>query len=125
MGERILQQILAYFESPYRVSFTVPLKPVGTIFQQRVWRQMSKIPPGQVQTYGELATSLHTSARAVGNACRANPIPLIIPCHRVVAKHSLGGYAGRTNGRLLDMKQWLLEHEQPSLTGNANRFNTA
>ncbi|NIQ09795.1 MAG: methylated-DNA--[protein]-cysteine S-methyltransferase, partial [Gammaproteobacteria bacterium] len=56
MGERILQQILAYFESPYRVSFTVPLKPVGTIFQQRVWRQMSKIPPGQVQTYGELAT---------------------------------------------------------------------
>ncbi len=62
-------------------------------------------------TYGGLATKLGSGARAVGNACRQNPISIIIPCHRVVAANGLGGYAGHTQGKVLDRKRWLLTHE--------------
>ncbi len=83
----------------------------ATPFQQKVWRELEKIPPGQVVTYGELANKLGTSARAVGNACRQNPIPVVIPCHRVVSANGIGGYAGDTGGDLLKIKSWLLQHE--------------
>jgi len=89
----------------------VPLAPGGTLFQQRVWMALRQIPPGERFTYGELAKRLGTSPRAVGGACRANPIPLLIPCHRVVAAHGLGGFAGETEGHWLRIKRWLLEHE--------------
>jgi methylated-DNA-[protein]-cysteine S-methyltransferase len=62
-------------------------------------------------TYGELARQLNTSARAVGNACRANPIPLVIPCHRVVSKSDIGGFSGSRNGAPVKSKTWLLGHE--------------
>ncbi len=89
----------------------LPLAPTGTPFQQRVWRALREIAPGQRLTYGELAARLGTSARAVGNACRANPLPLLVPCHRVVAANGLGGFAGEREGTRLEIKRWLLEHE--------------
>lgn len=94
------------------VTRPVPLAPQGTPFQRRVWQAMGKIPPGQTRRYGELAQELGSSARAVGGACRANPIPLLIPCHRVVAASGQGGFAGAQDGRLVELKRWLLTHEQ-------------
>ena len=92
--ERAKQQLDAYFDGDRR-DFDLPLAPAGTAFQQRVWRAMREIPCGQVRTYGALAATLKSSARAVGGACGANPIPVIIPCHRVVAADGrLGGYSG-------------------------------
>jgi methylated-DNA-[protein]-cysteine S-methyltransferase len=88
------------------------LAPAGTAFQKRVWRELMRIPPGAVRTYGELARRLGTSARAVGGACRANPIPILIPCHRVVAAGGEGGFLGRTRGSAMALKRWLLEHER-------------
>ena len=108
--QRVVEQIMAYCQSPQRM-FDLPLELEGTEFQQGVWRALLTIPPGQVKTYGELARELKTSPRAVGNACRQNPVPLIIPCHRVVAKQGIGGFGGVTQGRVLAIKQQLLRHE--------------
>ena len=76
-----------------------------------MWRELKNIPSGKVVSYGELAKRLGTSARAVGNACRKNPVPVVIPCHRVVSATGIGGYAGDTSGDLLKIKSWLLQHE--------------
>lgn len=86
-----------------------PLAPAGTAFQQSVWRALLKIPCGSVKTYGQLAAELKTGSRAVGQACRSNPIAILIPCHRVVAAGDIGGYMGNTGH--LHIKRWLLEHE--------------
>lgn len=83
----------------------------GTAFQKNVWRELRRIPSGTVLTYGEIASKLGTSARAVGNACRHNPIPVVVPCHRVIAAAGIGGYAGDTAGGRLNIKTWLLQHE--------------
>jgi methylated-DNA-[protein]-cysteine S-methyltransferase len=72
---------------------------------------MLAIPPGEVRTYGALARKLRSSARAVGNACRANPVPMVVPCHRVVGATGLGGYMGAFTGDPLAIKEWLLRHE--------------
>ncbi len=92
-----------------------PVKPIevapGTPFQQQVWRELTRIPFGETRSYGELATNLNSSARAVAGACRRNPLPLLVPCHRVVAKHGLGGFMGKTEGQALAIKRWLLQHE--------------
>lgn len=90
---------------------SLPLNLQGTDFQIRVWLVLAKIRPGQVRTYGDIAKELNTSPRAVGNACRSNPVPIIIPCHRVVSARGIGGFAGATSGRRLDAKRWLLAHE--------------
>ncbi len=92
----------------------LPLAPDGTHFQKKVWQALLGIPPGATLTYGELARRLETSPRAVGGACRANPVPLLIPCHRVVARNGLGGFAGRRRGTWPDFKARLLAHEQRS-----------
>ena len=90
----------------------LPLRPSGTAFQRRVWDQISAIPNHQTRTYGELAKALHNAPRAVGQACGANPFPLVVPCHRVVATGGgLGGFARQRGGFLLDVKRWLLAHE--------------
>lgn len=107
---RAVEQLQAYFLDPH-APFTIPLTLEGTRFQQRVWEALQAIPPGTALTYGELAQQLGTAARAVGGACRANPIPILIPCHRVVARQGLGGYAGEVTGDPLGMKRWLLRHE--------------
>jgi methylated-DNA-[protein]-cysteine S-methyltransferase len=104
------RQLEAYFADPCR-PFDLPLALPGTPHQQKVWRALRRIPPGKVRTYGELAKILHSSPRAVGNACRANPIAIIVPCHRVVGATDLGGYMGSRAGVGLDMKRWLLAHE--------------
>ncbi len=89
-----------------------PLAPAATPFQQRVRAALIAIAPGCRMTYGELARFLGSSARAVGGACRANPIPLLVPCHRVVAACGVGGYAGAVDGPRLEFKRWLLAHER-------------
>jgi methylated-DNA-[protein]-cysteine S-methyltransferase len=90
----------------------IPLATKGTDFQQRVWRYMQAIPVGETRSYGEVAKALNSSAQAVGNACRANHFPIVIPCHRIVAKSDLGGFAGKTKGNEMIVKQWLLNHER-------------
>jgi methylated-DNA-[protein]-cysteine S-methyltransferase len=104
------EQLSRYFAEP-RSSFDVTTDNQGTAYQRRVWRALQQIPAGQTRTYGQLAEQLHSSPRAVGNACRQNPVPLLVPCHRVVAANGLGGFGGETQGKRLAMKRWLLEHE--------------
>ncbi len=82
-----------------------------TAFQEKVLKQLLLIPYGETRSYGEIAKILKTSPRAVGNACRNNPLPIIIPCHRVVAANGIGGYAGETEGVILDIKYQLLHLE--------------
>jgi len=89
----------------------VPIAVTGTPFQRRVWAALRAIPPGQTLTYAALARDLGTGARAVGGACRANPCPIAVPCHRVVAANGLGGFAGDSSGRRLEVKRRLLRHE--------------
>jgi len=110
LSRHVLRQLQAYFRNPQH-HFSVPLAPAGTPFQRRVWDALQRIPSGTTLSYGELARRLGSSARAIGGACRANPIPVIIPCHRVVAAHGIGGFMGVTNGRGLHLKQSLLDHE--------------
>jgi methylated-DNA-[protein]-cysteine S-methyltransferase len=106
----IIEALQAYLRDP---SLPLTIEPLleGTPFQCRVWRRLMQIPPGETMTYGQLAQQLNSSPRAVGNACRANPCPLVVPCHRVVGKQGLGGFAGRTSGPKLQLKIWLLTHE--------------
>ncbi|TQV79977.1 methylated-DNA--[protein]-cysteine S-methyltransferase [Denitrobaculum tricleocarpae] len=102
------RQLEAYFEGTLR-DFALPLAPAGTAFQRRVWHEMAKIPYGETMTYGQLADKSDSVARAVGGACGANPIPIIIPCHRVLGGGGkLGGFSG---GLGPDSKRALLEHE--------------
>lgn len=99
-----------YFRDP---AFTpsLELDIGGTPFQRRVWRALTGIPSGTTLTYGALARKLGTSARAIGGACRRNPVPIVVPCHRVVAAGGAGGFMGHSGGRPLDIKSWLLRHE--------------
>ncbi len=94
--------------------FTVDFKVEGTDFQKSVWQIISSIKQGETLTYSDIARQLDSSARAVGNACRANPVPIIVPCHRVVSKSGLGGFAGQREGNNVSVKTWLLEHERCS-----------
>ena len=110
LARRVCAQLKAYFADP-RTRFDLPLAPGGTQFQQRAWRALQRIPSGTARTYGELARTLKSAPRAVGCACRANPIPIVVPCHRVVAASGPGGFMGATRGRAMDIKRWLLEHE--------------
>lgn len=105
-------QLQAYFENP-AFAFDLPLKLSGTRHQLAVWEAMQAIAPGDTCTYGELARTIGSSARAVGRACGANPIPLVVPCHRVIgAGGALGGFMGaRSEGFELSVKRWLLAHE--------------
>lgn len=108
--ENTLSQLDNYFCSA--ISFlSIPLAPQGTPFQRSVWHELSEIPLGETRTYGDIANKLNSSPRAVGNACRNNPIQIIIPCHRVISAKGIGGYAGETEGRQLNIKRWLLKHE--------------
>ena len=75
--------------------FTVPLAPRGSAFQLRFYNALCAIPYGETRTYGDLAKMLEVTPQAIGQACGANPIPILIPCHRVLAADGLGGYSGR------------------------------
>jgi methylated-DNA-[protein]-cysteine S-methyltransferase len=92
--------------------FGLPLAPAGTHFQRRVWAVVASIPLGETRSYGEVATLIHSGPRAVGNACGANPYPIVVPCHRVIAANqALGGFGKQGGGFLLEVKKWLLQHE--------------
>ncbi len=106
----VARQLQGYFNGGL-TEFSLPLRLQGTDFQIRVWNSLVMIKPGSVRSYGEIAQELNTSPRAVGNACRSNPVPVIIPCHRVVSASGIGGFAGTTGGRHLEIKRWLLNHE--------------
>jgi len=106
--EETIRQLIEYFEDKRR-QFDLPLEYIGTEFQQRVWKELTKIPYGQTISYGQLANRLGSAklVRAIGNANGKNPIGIIVPCHRVIGNNGdLVGYAGG-----LWRKQWLLEHE--------------
>ena len=107
----VQSELNRYFENP-NFDFTIELSLAGTPFQRQVWDALQNIPLGETQTYGQLARQLNTSPRAVGNACRRNPVPIVVPCHRVVAQHGQGGFAGETQGAMMAIKNWLLQHEK-------------
>ena len=107
---KVCAQLEAYFADA-DFQFNLPLNLSGTAHQMKVWQAMRDIPSGQVRTYGDLAASLHSSPRAVGQACGNNPSPIVIPCHRVVSKAGLGGFMHRADNGALDIKRWLLGHE--------------
>lgn len=109
-SEQLEREFSAYFGNPSH-RFDLPVRLRGTAFQRRVWNALREISSGSVMTYGELAAKLHTSPRAVGNACRSNPCPIVVPCHRVVSANGLGGYGGHTTGPVAERKRWLLQHE--------------
>jgi methylated-DNA-[protein]-cysteine S-methyltransferase len=113
LAQRVVDQLHAYCaDSSSQIN--LPLAIEGTDFQRRVWDQIARIPPGSTATYGELARRLNGEARAVGQACGDNRLPLAIPCHRVVAATGIGGFAHHRGGAYERIKRWLLVHEAGS-----------
>ncbi|MDH4325222.1 MAG: methylated-DNA--[protein]-cysteine S-methyltransferase [Betaproteobacteria bacterium] len=110
LAERAARQLERYRDDP-DAPFDLPLAIEGTPFQRAVWNAMCAIPRGHTRTYGELARELGGEARAVGQACGDNRLPIVIPCHRVVAADGIGGFAHATDGYLIEAKRWLLLHE--------------
>ncbi len=110
--DRAREQLQAYFDGDLQ-EFALPLAPAGTVYRRAVWRALSCIPYGETRSYQDIAVKAGGSARSVGQANGRNPIPLIIPCHRVVAATHIGGYSG---GDGLPTKRWLLALENPNQT---------
>lgn len=120
-SREVIRQLEAYFKNPqFKFELAVDMK--GTGFQKCVWDALTRIPSGKTLSYGELAVQLKTHARPIGGACSKNPIPIVIPCHRIVsADGGLGGYAGHISDEVLDMKpldikRWLLRHENATFS---------
>jgi methylated-DNA-[protein]-cysteine S-methyltransferase len=110
LAAKAARQLEAYLADP-DAKFDLPLVIEGTPFQRRLWEALCEIPRGRTRTYGDLARELDGDARAVGQACGDNRLPVVIPCHRVVAADGIGGFAHSTGGYLLEAKRWLLAHE--------------
>jgi methylated-DNA-[protein]-cysteine S-methyltransferase len=110
LAARAARQLERYREDP-DARFDLPLLVEGTAFQRRLWAALCEIPRGKTLTYGELAQRLGAEARAVGQACGDNRLPIVIPCHRVVAANGIGGFSHSTSGYLIEAKRWLLVHE--------------
>jgi methylated-DNA-[protein]-cysteine S-methyltransferase len=107
------RQLERYREDP-DTRFDLPLLIEGTALQCAVWEAMCAIPRGRTRTYGDLARELGADARAIGQACGDNRLPIVIPCHRVVAADGIGGFGHSRRGYLLEAKRWLLMHEAPA-----------
>lgn len=110
LAARAARQLERYLEDP-DTKFDLPLLIEGTAFQRRVWDIMCSIPRGRTLTYGEVARRLEGDPRVVGQACGDNRLPIVIPCHRVVAADGIGGFSHSTGGYLIEAKRWLLMHE--------------
>ena len=112
LAHRAYNQLMRYFDKPHN-RFTIPLiLPERTVFRRRVWKAISAIKIGRTASYKQIALKLNTHPRAIGGACAANPIPIIIPCHRVLAQSGkLCGYTGADGKHDLSIKEWLLKHE--------------
>jgi methylated-DNA-[protein]-cysteine S-methyltransferase len=113
LAARAAEQLEGYRENP-DTRFDLPVLVEGTPLQRAVWEAMCAIPRGKTRTYGELARELGADARAIGQACGDNRLPIVIPCHRVVAADGIGGFGHATGGYLLEAKRWLLMHEAPA-----------
>ncbi|MEW5770551.1 MAG: methylated-DNA--[protein]-cysteine S-methyltransferase [Pseudomonadota bacterium] len=116
LAQRVERELTAYFADPAHV-FDLPLAPQGTPFRLRVWDALLAIPVGETVSYGEIARRVGSAPRAVGQAVGDNPIPIVIPCHRVVAANKgfndgLGGFMHSRTGFSQDIKRWLLRHER-------------
>ena len=111
LAKEVAKQCKAYFKDPH-YQFDLPMKPLGTTHQQKVWKRIRDIPLGQSRTYGEVAKAIKSGPRAVGTACGANPYPLITPCHRVLSAQGIGGFMKENvPGLYREIKTWLLRHE--------------
>jgi methylated-DNA-[protein]-cysteine S-methyltransferase len=110
LAAKTCRQIERYLDDP-EFHFELPFEFVGTAFQQRVWRAICAIPSGATLTYLDIARQLKSAPRPVGGACGANLLPLVIPCHRVVASHGIGGFMHARGGQPIEIKKWLLRHE--------------
>lgn len=117
LGRSAVRELQEYLCGTRRI-FSVPVRPPGTAFQGRAWAALSQIPYGETRTYGQLAAALGIpgGARALGQASARNPIPILVPCHRVLASGgAIGGYAGEWGeGEAVDRKRWLLRLERPA-----------
>ncbi len=109
-AERVCRQIDRYLDDP-KYRFDLPFEYIGTDFQRRVWQEISKIYSGKTKTYKDIAQRLKSAPRPVGGACGANRIPILIPCHRVLASGGIGGFMHARGGAPIDIKRWLLRHE--------------
>jgi methylated-DNA-[protein]-cysteine S-methyltransferase len=107
------EQLERYREDP-DARFDLPVLVAGTPLQRAVWDAMCAIPRGRTRTYGELARELGADARDIGQACGDNRLPIVIPCHRVVAADGIGGFGHSRRGYMLEAKRWLLMHEAPA-----------
>jgi len=110
LAEKAARQLERYRDDPDTV-FDLPLLIEGSPLQRGVWQAMCRIPRGRTRTYGELARELGADARAIGQCCGDNRLPIVIPCHRVVAADGIGGFSHTSEGYLIEVKRWLLAHE--------------
>jgi methylated-DNA-[protein]-cysteine S-methyltransferase len=110
LAQEAARQLERYRDDPDTV-FDLPMRIEGTPLQRAVWQAMCAIPRGKTRTYGELASELGADARAIGQCCGDNRLPIVIPCHRVVAADGIGGFSHTTEGYLIEVKRWLLAHE--------------
>lgn len=110
LAEEVVHQLERYFEDP-QWCFDLPLDISGTPFQQHLWHALCDVPAGVTDTYGRLAHQLNSGAQAVGQACRRNPVPVVVPCHRIISRQGMGGYAGEVDGEKMRIKKALLAHE--------------
>lgn len=110
LARKICDELQAYLSDPAH-RFALPTMQTGTVFQRKVWQAIKRIPAGTTLHYGDLAREIGSSARAVGQACGANLVPIVVPCHRVLAKNSPGGFMHSRDGEPLRIKHWLLDHE--------------
>ena len=113
LAERAARQLERYRDDA-DAKFDLPVVIEGSRLQRGVWDAMCAIPRGKTRTYGEIARELGADARDIGQACGDNRLPLVIPCHRVVAADGIGGFGHATGGYLLEVKRWLLMHEAPA-----------
>ena len=111
LAAELARQLRAYLKNAKSINFDLPLYDAPTPHQQKVRAEVCAIPCGATASYGDIARRAKTSPRAVGGACRANPLPLIVPCHRVVAANNIGGFMGDNGESFLTVKRKLLAHE--------------
>lgn len=111
-AREVCRQLLAYLKKP-SFEFDLAFDYDGTDFQKRVWKAVHAIPSGSVLSYKQVAKKIGSAPRPVGTACGANLIPILIPCHRVVASQGIGGFMNVRRGAAIEVKRWLLHHENP------------
>jgi methylated-DNA-[protein]-cysteine S-methyltransferase len=110
--KEVCRQLAAYFKDP-DFEFDLPFEYNGTEYQRKVWQTVHAIPPGKVLSYLQVAKRIGSAPRPVGSACGANRIPILIPCHRVIGSSGIGGFMHTRRGSPIEIKRWLLHHENP------------